>query len=79
MQIQVNSKGVANCESPKCAASDFVKVHRRPDEVKTIKNNLIRDKDLKKYLLLPGHMVSMDHYISRAPVSIYHTRVNSDP
>ena len=35
-------------------------------------------KELNKDRLLPGQMVSADHYISWAPVRLYHTKVKSD-
>ena len=61
--MQRNSKSVANCERPKCAACDFGKGHRRPNKVNTIKNNPVKEQELKKDHLLPGHMVSAYHYI----------------
>ena len=38
----------------------------------------MKEHDLKKDHLLPGQMVSADHYISRAPGSLYHTKGKSD-
>ena len=76
--VKVNSKAVANCERPKCAACEFGKGHRRPNKVNTIKKNPMKEQDLKKDHLLPGQMVSADHYISRAPGRIYRTKGNSD-
>ena len=69
---------MANCERPKCAACEFGKFHRQPNKVNTIKNNPMKDQDLKKDHLLPGQMVSADHYISRAPGRLYHTKGKSD-
>ena len=66
--MQGNSKAVANCERPKCAACEFRKIHRQPNKIYTIKKNPMKDQELKKDHLLPGHIVSADHYISRAPV-----------
>ena len=43
-----------------------------------IKNNPMKEQDLKKDHLLPGQMVSADHYISRDPGRIYHTKGKSD-
>ena len=72
--MQGNSKAVANYESPKCAACEFGKGHRRPNKInKTnkIKNNPMKEQELNKDHLLPGQMVSADHYISRAPGMLY--------
>ena len=38
----------------------------------------MKDQELKKDHLLPGQMVSVDHYISRAPGRLYHTKGNSN-
>ena len=61
--MQVNSKAVANCEIPKCAACEFGKGHRRSNKVNTIKKNPMKEQDIKKDHLLPGHMMSADQYI----------------
>ena len=37
---------------------------------KTMKNNNIKDQDIKKDVILPGKMVSSYRYILRAPGSI---------
>ena len=71
--MQVNSKLVANCESPKCDACEFVKGHCIYNKVNKIKKNPMEEQDLKKDHLLPGHMVSADHYTSRAPGRLYQT------
>ena len=39
----------------------------------------MKEQDLKKDLLLPGKMVSADHYISWAQANLYHTKGKSDP
>ena len=39
---------------------------------------ILRSKELNKDQLLPGKMVSADHYISRAPGRLYHTKGKSD-
>ena len=39
----------------------------------------MKDKQIKKDHLLPGHMVFADHYILRAPGRLYHTKGKSDP
>ena len=78
LKLQVNSKAVANYESPKCAACEFVKVHRRPNKVNTIKNNIMKEQELKKDNLIPGQMVLTDYYTSRAPGRLYHTKGKSD-
>ena len=71
-------KEVANCESPKCSACEFGKGNRRLNKVNTINKNSIKEQELKKDHLLPRHMVSVDHYISRAPGRLYHTKGKSD-
>ena len=38
----------------------------------------MKDKELKKDHLLPGKVVSADHYISRDPGRLYHTKEESD-
>ena len=73
-----NSKEVANRERPKCAACEFGKGRCLPNKVNTINNNPMKVHELKKYHLLPGQMVSADHYISRAPGRLYHTKGKSD-
>ena len=76
--MQGNSKAVANCKRPKCAACEFEKGHCQPNKINTIKKNPMKEQDLKKDHLLPGNMVSADHYISRAPDRLYHTKGKSD-
>ena len=76
--MQGNSKAVANFKRSKCAACEFGKGHCQPNKVNTIKKNPMKEKDLKKYHLMPVHMVSADHYISRARGRLYHTKGKSD-
>ena len=38
----------------------------------------MKDQELKKDNILPGKMVSADHYISQAPGRLYHTKGKSD-
>ena len=38
----------------------------------------MKEQELKKDYLLPGQMVSTDHYISRDPGRIYHTKGKLD-
>ena len=76
--MQGNSKAVANCERPKCAACDFVKVHLQPNKINTIKKNPMKEQELKKDHLLPEKMVSADHYISQDRGRLYHTKGKSD-
>ena len=38
----------------------------------------MKEQELKKDYLLPGQMVSTDHYISRATGRLYHTKGKSD-
>ena len=78
LKVHGNSKEVANCERPICAACEFGKGRLRPNKVNTIEKNPMKDQDLKKDHLLPGQMVSADHYISRSPRRFYHTKGNSD-
>ena len=76
--MQRNSKPVSNSERPKCAACEFGKGHHRPNKLNTIKKNPTKKQDIKKDHLLPGKMVSADHYISRALGRLYHTKGKSD-
>ena len=76
--MQLNSKAVENCEIPKCSACDFAKGSIRSNKVNTINNNPMKEQELKKDNLLPGQMVFADHYISRAPGRLYHTKGKSD-
>ena len=69
---------MSNCERPKCAACEFGKVHRRSNKINTTKKNPMKEQYLKKDHLLPGQMVSADHYILRAPGRLYHTKGKSD-
>ena len=39
----------------------------------------MKDQQLKRYHLMPLHMVSVDHYISWAPGRIYHIKFKLDP
>ena len=76
--MQGSSKAVAKCERLKCAACEFGKGRRRTNKVNKIKKNHMKEQELKKDHLLPGQMVSADHYISRAPGRLYHTKGKSD-
>ena len=38
----------------------------------------MKEEDIKKDHLLPWHMVYADHYISRTPGRLYHTKGESD-
>ena len=78
LKVQGNSKAVANCERTKCAACEFEKGHRRPNKVDTIKKNPMKEQEFKKDHLLPGQMVFVDLYISRAPGRLYQTKGKSD-
>ena len=78
LKLQGNSKAVANCERPKCDACEFGKGHRRSNKINTIKKNPTKEQELNKDHLLTGQMVSEDHYISRAPGRLYHTKGKSD-
>ena len=75
--MHVNSKAVANCESPKCAACEFGKGHCRTNKINKIKKNTMKEKELKKAHLLPGQMVSEDQYILRALGRLYHKKGKS--
>ena len=74
LKVQVNSKEVANCEMPICAACVFGMGHSRPNKVNKFKNNPRNGQELNKDHLLPVQMVSADHYISRSPSRLYHTK-----
>ena len=76
--MQVISKAVDNCERPKCDACDFGKGNRRPNKVNTIKNDPMKEQELKKYHLQPGQILSIYHYISRDPGRTYYTKWKSD-
>ena len=39
----------------------------------------MKERDLNKYHLLHGQMVSVDHYILLSPGILYHTKCNSYP
>ena len=39
----------------------------------------MKEQELKKDHLLPGYMVSVDHYILRDLGRLYHTKGRSDP
>ena len=43
-----------------------------------IKKNHMKEQELNKDHLLTVHIVSADHYISRASGRLYHTKVKSD-
>ena len=77
LKVQENSKAVKNCERPKCAACAFVKFHCKSNTVNIIKNNTMKKQEFNNDHLLPKNMVSTDHYISRAPGRLYHTKVKS--
>ena len=55
--FQVNSKAVANCESPKFAACEFGKGHRQPNKVNTTNKNPMKEQDLNKDHIRPVQMV----------------------
>ena len=76
--MQGNSKAVVNCERPKCAACEFGKVHLQSNKVNKTKNNTMKEQELNGDHLLPGQMVSVDHYISRAPGRLYLTKWKPD-
>ena len=50
-------------ESPECDVCEFGKGHSQSNKLNAITNNPMKEKDLKKDNLLPGQMVSADHYI----------------
>ena len=77
--MQGNSKAVANCENLKFSAFEFGKGHLQSNNVNTTKNNPMKEQDLNKDNIMPGKMVSKDHYILRAPGRLYHTKMKSDP
>ena len=79
MKVQGNSNSVSNFEMPKCAACEFGKVRRQSNKLNRIKKNPMKEQDIKRDNLLPGQMVSADHYIKRSPGRIYHKRLKSDP
>ena len=76
--MQVNSRAVVKCESTNCAAYEFGKFHCLSNKVNTIKNNPMKEHDLKKDNLLPGQIVSADHYIYQDPGLLFHSKGKSD-
>ena len=77
--MQRNPKAMSNYESTKCDAFEFGKFHCKFNKVNKIKNNLMKEQELKKDHIMPGHMVYADHYIYRDPGRIFHTKGKSDP
>ena len=60
----ITYKKMSNCERTKCAACEFGKGHRQPNKLKKMKNNPIKEKDLKKDHILPGNNVNRSLYIA---------------
>ena len=79
LKLQGNPKAVANCERSKCFDNEFGKGHRQSNKVNTIKNNSMNEQELKKDHLITRQMVSIDHYILRAPGRLYRTKGKSYP
>ena len=63
MKVQGNSKVLTKCERPKSDFCEFGKGHRQPNKVNTIKNNNMKEQELKKDNIMHGQMVSADHNI----------------
>ena len=63
----------------KCPTCDFGKGHHQLDKLKTIKKNPMKDQDINNNNIIPGQMMSADHYILRATGRIYNTKKNADP
>ena len=78
LEVQGNSKSVANCKRKKYAFCEFGKGHCLTDKLKTAKNNPMKYQVLKKDHILPGKMVSEDQYIPRSLGRLYHTKGKSD-
>ena len=76
--MQGNSKAVDKFERPKFAACEFVKGNSRPNKLNTIKKIPMKEQEINKDNLLPGKMVSTDHYILRDPGRLYLTKGKSD-
>ena len=77
LKVQGNPKEVDKRERPKCDACDFVKLHCQHNKVNLIKNNTMKEQEPKKDHIFPRHMVPEDHYISRDPGRLYHTKGKS--
>ena len=54
LKVQGNFNAVDSYERPKCASCEFGKGRQRSNKVNTIKNNPMKEKDLKKDHILPG-------------------------
>ena len=65
LKVQGNSNSVANFERTNCAGHEFGKGHRQSNEVNKINNNNMNKQDIKKYNIIPGHMVFEYYYILR--------------
>ena len=66
-------------QSPSMLPVSLERVIVNQIKVNITKNNPMKEQDLKKDHLLPGQMVSAEHYILRDPGRLYHTKGKSDP
>ena len=71
---------MANYKRTKCTSYEFGKVHSRTNKVNSIKKNPMKYQDINNDHIMPGHMLSADHYILWATGRLYHTQKGkSDP
>lgn len=63
--IPTKIAGTANCISPKCAACQLAKQHRRTPGSSTVHVVPERQMDIRKNHLQPGDCVSVDQYLCR--------------
>ena len=71
IKVQVSPKEVVNCKRMNFFVYGFENENSQPKNIKTIKKNPVKEKDIKKGHNIPGQVVSADHYILRDSGRIY--------